>query len=326
MKRNILFSVLIASLVLMTSCKPAIKSGYVNVPTVTKNALSGVYDMSPTSPTTRLYYEEAGQGEPVILLHGHSVDCRMWDDVFFKLAKRYRVIRYDLRGYGKSGMPEVGFGYLHADDLNNLMEALKIRKAHLAGVSLGGMVLTDFVALYPNRVLSATISSGAITNIPDRSSAPKVAVQLYNDTVFALQRQKVQDNLRKGVINLKTDWKRSMKQISGKRYHSIKKKLFRMIDDWPAWQWTHPEVDPFIGDQADSLLTKQKVHPPILLIIGQHDFDSSKKSMQRMASLCPGARIEQMSNAGHFTVMEYPDDFEKRLEAFINFADKTVIK
>ena len=49
-----------------------------------------------------LYYEECGEGQPVILVHGHSLDHRMWDGQFADLARDYRVIRYDLRGYGLS--------------------------------------------------------------------------------------------------------------------------------------------------------------------------------------------------------------------------------
>ena len=134
---------------LFTACHPTPKSGVVAVPTVTKNALSGVYDLSPKHPTTKLYYEELGEGEPLILLHAHTVDRRMWDDVFFKLAKKYRVIRYDLRGYGKSDMPEVGFGFLQADDLCNFMDALHIKKAHLAGLSLGGNDLGGLCGALP---------------------------------------------------------------------------------------------------------------------------------------------------------------------------------
>jgi len=312
------FLPVLLTLFLLTACHPTPKSGFVTVPTVTKNALSGVYNLSPTHPTTKLYYEELGQGEPVILLHAHTVDCRMWDDVFFKLAKKYRVIRYDLRGYGKSDMPEVGFGFLQADDLCNLMDALNIKKAHLAGLSLGGMTVADFVALYPERVLTATITSGAISAFPDRSSADKRLLKIYNDTIFTLKRQEVDKNLKRGIDTMKIEWKVAMKSVCGRHYRSIKTKLNRMIDDWQAWQWTHPETDAFIGAQADSLLLKQKTHPPVLFLIGQYDSKGSKQSMQKMAALCKESRIEMIQDAGHFTAMECPEEFVKRMERFID--------
>ncbi len=302
----------------LVSCKPDRTSAYVEVPTVTKNALSGVYGTSPGKSTTRLYAEFAGQGDTMILLHGYGTDLRMWNSTFDRFARKFHVIRYDLRGYGQSGMPEEGFGYLHADDLKALMDAFRIKKAHLVGVSLGGKVVTEFVALYPERVHSAIISSGALTHIPDRSSVSPTVVEAYNDTVFAYNKRNIRRNDSIGMAKLKRDWKKAMKQISGKQYSRIKKNLNRMIDDWPAWQWTHPEVDALIGDQADSLFLHQSVHPPMLLLIGQYDFTDNKKAMLRLGSICPEARIQTLQNAGHFSVMEEPNVFFERV---LNFVD-----
>lgn len=316
MRRTQLFLITFL-LVACLACQPKRSTGYVEVPTVTPNALSGVYTMSPSSPTCRLYYEATGQGDTLILLHGYGMDRRMWDNVFSPLSKQHHVIRYDLRGYGLSDMPEVGFGYLHADDLRALMDALSIQKAHLAGVSLGGKVVTEFVALYPSRVLSATISSGALSRIPDRQAAPAAAVKIYNDTVFAESRIKAQQNAQRGMVALKAEWKKGMKSISGKRYRHIKEDLETMIDDWQAWQWVNPETDPFIGDQADSLLAQQATHPPMLLLLGQFDYTENKKAMYRLSALCPEASIQLLPDAGHFTVMESPKAFMKHLQRLL---------
>ena len=75
-------------------------------------------------PEGSLYYEEAGTGEPLIFIHGHSLDRRMWNEQFFKFAKHYRAIRYDLRGYGISSKQTEDFQFTHAEDLVALMDAL----------------------------------------------------------------------------------------------------------------------------------------------------------------------------------------------------------
>jgi len=308
-----------SALVLSACTKPVVKTGYVEVPTVTEHALSGIYSLlEPTSPTTRLYYEECGQGEPIILLHDQAVDCRMWDDVFFKLAKNFRVIRYDLRGYGKSGNPESGYGYLHVDDLKNLMVGLKIKSAHFAGLSLGGMTLTEFIALYPDRVLTATISSGAISEYPNRAAMPKNILKIYNDTVFSIKKQDVERTKLRGLDAEKNDWKMMMRSVSGEHFQDISDNLNQMIDDWTGWQLINPETDAFIGLQAEDSLVKHKKKPRILLIIGQHDSARSKKSMQRMAILCQDAKIQLMSDVGHFTCMESPNKFVEKMLTFIH--------
>lgn len=310
---------LLATVFLVSACtKPEVKTGYVEVPTTTENALSSVFTLlAPTSPTVKLYYEECGQGEPLILLHEKSVDCRMWNAVFFQLAKKYRVIRYDSRGYGKSENPESGYGYLCADDLKNVMDALHIKKAHLAGLSMGGMTVTEFIALYPEKVITATITSGAVNEYPNRSVMPKDILKIYNDTVYAIREKEVAQIKMRGLEAEKNDWITMMRGISGEHYRAISEDLNGMINDWKAWQLLNPETDAFMGTQADSMLEKQKKKPPILLLIGQHDDNRSKKSMQRMAVLCPEAKIQFMPEAGHFTCMEMPDDFVEKMITFI---------
>ena len=121
-----------------------VKSGYVKV------------------PEGSLYYEEAGTGEPLIFIHGHSLDRRMWNEQFFKFAKHYRAIRYDLCGYGISSKQTEDFQFTHAEDLVALMDALHIRKAHIVGLSLGGFVGADMLGCFPDRMLSAFLASGNI--------------------------------------------------------------------------------------------------------------------------------------------------------------------
>ena len=72
---------------------------------------------------TRLYFEVTGTGRPIVLIHGFSLNLRMWDDQIEALSENYRVIRYDVRGFGKSAVP-TDRNYSHADDLMALLEHL----------------------------------------------------------------------------------------------------------------------------------------------------------------------------------------------------------
>jgi hypothetical protein len=79
-----------------------------NVNLTVKDSNSGAAKKYVDIGDAYVYYEIAGQGETVILIHAYSVDCRMWDQQFAELAKHYQVIRYDLRGYGKTDKPIEG--------------------------------------------------------------------------------------------------------------------------------------------------------------------------------------------------------------------------
>ena len=116
-----------------------------------------------------LYYEECGEGQPVILIHGHSLDHRMWDGQFADLARDYRVIRYDLRGYGLSSPQTEDFQFTHVEDLVALMDSLHIEKAHVVGLSLGGYIGADMLGWFPERMLSAFLASGNVRMSPGPS-------------------------------------------------------------------------------------------------------------------------------------------------------------
>ncbi len=98
---------------------------------------------------TRLYYETAGAGHPLVLIHGYTLDSRMWDDQFDTLSQKYRVIRYDLRGFGKSACPSPGQKYCHTEDLKALLGYLKISKAYVLGLSMGGGIAVEFTLEHP---------------------------------------------------------------------------------------------------------------------------------------------------------------------------------
>src|SRR6266849_9189416 len=99
---------------------------------------------------TKLYYEQMGKGRTIVLVHGGLVDSRVWDEQFEEFAKRYRVIRYDLRGFGKSAEPSGSFSPL--EDLRALLGFLKVEQVTVVGGSLGGMIATDFALEYPQTV------------------------------------------------------------------------------------------------------------------------------------------------------------------------------
>src|SRR5947209_19044710 len=101
---------------------------------------------------TTLYYEVAGAGHPFVLVHGHLLDRRSWDDQFTVFAERYRVVRYDQRGFGDSGLITPGEPYSDRQDLYALLQFLGIERAYLVGVSAGGALAIDFTLEHPELV------------------------------------------------------------------------------------------------------------------------------------------------------------------------------
>src|SRR5215469_15618598 len=101
---------------------------------------------------TTLYYEVAGAGHTLVLIHGHLLDRRSWDDQFTVFAEKYRVVRYDQRGFGDSGQIVRGEPYSDREDLYELMKFLGIENAYLMGVSGGGALAIDYTLEHPEMV------------------------------------------------------------------------------------------------------------------------------------------------------------------------------
>lgn len=125
------------------------------------------------------YYEMAGAGEPLILVHAGICDARMWDEQFDDFAQSYQVVRYDLRGYGRT--PAVAGPFAHHQDLHALLQHLGIGRAHLLGCSLGGSACLDFALTYPamvrSLILVGSTPSGYRANWPAQIAAVDAALQ-----------------------------------------------------------------------------------------------------------------------------------------------------
>ncbi len=107
-----------------------------------------------------LYYEVAGTGHPLLLIHAGVADSRMWDQQFQTFAQHYQVIRYDLRGFGQSSVPAGPFA--NHKDTFALLEHLGIKQAHVIGISFGGLVALDFTLAFPEKVTALVLGAPGV--------------------------------------------------------------------------------------------------------------------------------------------------------------------
>lgn len=120
---------------------------------------------------TSLFYETRGEGFPFVFVSGGGVlDRRGWDNQFETFAENYRVIRYDIRGIGKSAQPEGSFS--HSEDLFALLTFLEIKRAHVAGLSVGGAIAIDFAIEHPGMVDHLILAAPGLSS--DSKSEPNM--------------------------------------------------------------------------------------------------------------------------------------------------------
>ena len=257
-------------------------------------------------PGGRLYWEESGKGPAMILLHGHSLDRTMWDPQMATLSRRFRVIRYDLRGYGRSTMPREGEDRLHADDLRRLMDRLGIARAHVVGLSLGGTVALDMLALHPGRLLSVTAASG---DVFDAYPAPD---EPWTPAAIAGRRAEIAALRADGVQAFKRRWLDALTARGGGCVDAIRPKLWDQISKWTAWQPLHIEPRLLLGRGLVARLRARPSAVPVQILTG----DADRWRANRFVAAFPGVAHVVVPNSGHMMNMENPDGFDAAVLRF----------
>ncbi|WP_455591558.1 alpha/beta fold hydrolase [Bacteroides sp.] len=287
-------SAILSVLITLLMQNPVLEQGYIDVPRGT------------------LYYEEQGSGEPVILIHGHSLDLRMWDQQFDVLAQHFRVIRYDMRGYGKSSSQIENFQFTHAEDLVILMDSLHIDKAHLVGLSLGGEVGADMLGWFPERVKTAVLASGNARLSAGPSRPMSAAEHRRYD-------EKIARNKAMGVDVLKRRWCNKLIAMGGTQSGRMREPLWTMIKEWDAWQSFHKEVRTVAAMDAFVQLKKNRPCIPVLILEG-HAPGNWYSPHPEILNYLPNGRLKVMNDCGHMLNMERPEEFNKIVMDFLRQA------
>jgi pimeloyl-ACP methyl ester carboxylesterase len=142
-----------------------------------------------TDDNVELYYEEVGSGTPIVFVHEFAGDYRSWEPQMRYFARRYRCIAYNARGYPPSAVPAPGLGYSQARaaaDIRCVLDQLKIDKAHVVGLSMGGLAVLHFGLTYPARARSLLVGGagyGSEAGERDkfRAEASTIAARLERD-------------------------------------------------------------------------------------------------------------------------------------------------
>lgn len=127
-------------------------------------------------PTGALHYEviectaaSAARAETIVFHHGIGASAAVWDGWLPQLVDRYRIVRFDMRGYGRSHIPSAGFEWTldgFVDDVIAVADSAGVDRAHLVGESIGGTIVLRCATLHPNRVATLTVSNGADVGAP----------------------------------------------------------------------------------------------------------------------------------------------------------------
>lgn len=244
----------------------------------------------------RVYYEASGKGPAVVLIHGGLVDSRLWDAQMKPLSKHYRVVRFDIRGYGRSPAPAVEY-YPH-EDLRALLDYLKIDKATLVGLSLGGIVAADFALEYPARVERLVLVDSGLRGDkqpPDEkaSNARRIGKSEGPEKYFEAF---LQADMLAGVRD-RPKAREAMHQM--------------MVENYKADAYIRAGLPQ--SPEPPTIQRLEQIKQPTLVIVGSLDGKNLQNIADTLAARIPGARKVVIRGASHHPPVETPKEFNRVL-------------
>lgn len=265
---------------------------------------------------TKLRYDVAGEGHPLVLIHGGLEDRRVWDDQFATFARCYRVVRYDVRGYGESPLvatetQEIQGAQVYSlsQDLYELLKFLEVERAYLLGQSMGAGLATDFLLAHPEMVDAF---------IP---AAPGLGGYEFVEEEYPLEAQ-IEDALAQGDIARAVDltlqlWtagpERSLEAVSPairERVRAMTLHNFERPDEENAAQ-----LQPL---EPRSLSRLAEITVPTMVMVGDQDVRDIQRVANLLAIYVPNARKVVIPDTAHHLNMEQPDLFNQLVLDFLS--------
>lgn len=255
-----------------------------------------------------IHYGEAGPAAagasdvPIICLHGIGGDIESFRPQLDGLSDDFRVLSWNMPGYGQSvALEETTFETL-SQALAAFMDALSIRKAHIVGQSIGGMVAQDFALRFPDRAASLVLIGttpafgGRDESFKEAFLAARLGPLDAGQSMLELATSSAPEIV--GPIaseEVITSVAKSMAGVPDATYRAILKCLvtFNRRDD------------------------QENIHQPVCLIAGSHDKNAPARTMEKMAGKLPDARYHLIEGAGHMINLEAADESNEIIRTFI---------
>lgn len=249
---------------------------------------------------TRLYYEVAGTGQPVVFIHGFSLDTRMWDEQFDEFAKTHQVIRYDLRGFGKSALPTEGELYAHEEDLKALLAHLRIENPILVGLSLGGRIAINYTLAYQN--VKALVLADAVLDGYKWKDYSMTAV--YE----AAKIEGIQAAIQK--------WLDHPTFAQTQKNATAFTRVTTIVSAYSGWHFLHK--NPLNPVQSTAIEHLSEIKVPTLVIVGEKEIADFWAISEVLAQQIANATKAVIKGAGHMSNMEDATAFNRSLSLFLS--------
>jgi len=257
----------------------------------------------------RLFYQEVGEGTHILLIHAGVADSRMWENQIERLGKFFHLVAPDLRGFGKSLIPNGPFSYY--EDIDGLINELGLSSTWLIGVSFGSRVAIDFYLAHPEKVKGLILVSPVVSGFK-----PSKEIEFFE--------QKEEKFLEAGDIVGATElnlrmWVDGPYRSPGQVNTKVRSKIADMLlstFNIPIPENTKlKELDEPAIDRLEEILI------PTLVVVGELDLSAVVDHAKLLAEKIPHARIEVVPGTAHMLSMEKPEIFNELVQQFVEHSD-----
>lgn len=249
---------------------------------------------------SRLAFEDVGDGPVVTLLHPGLWDMRTWDPQIAPLLEAgFRVVRYDLRGYGRSSRPVPGAPYSHARDAAALLEARDVRSTALVGCSMGGGVALDIALTYPDRVWAVVPVASALPGFEPSQEED----DWWDDIATPIEEAVAAGDLERAQgLRLELLWAPlGSDDEAGRRIRGI---AFDNLHELSMDESGSEDLDPPTARRL------AEIDVPTLVVKAEHDPPFARRASDQIAAGVVDGRIVQLDGADHVANLRRPEAFD----------------
>lgn len=250
----------------------------------------------------KIYWDEQGQGEPVLLIMGLGWASQMWFRTRPALAARYRTIALDNRGVGRSDVPPGPYSLASmASDVAAVLDAAGIKSAHLLGASMGGMIAQEFALQYPERVRSLVLACTACGGPCATQADPEVIQLLFRREGTPAERAEA---VAPFIYDVSTPRER------------IDEDLAKLSEYYATEAGYTAQLQGILVWEAYSRLPQ--INAPTLVIHGRNDRLVPAANAHLIASRIRNAQLVKLPNASHIFMTDQPEAAHQHFLEFLS--------
>jgi pimeloyl-ACP methyl ester carboxylesterase len=254
----------------------------------------------------QLYYEIAGSGDPLVMVHAGIADRRMWDSQWSVFAERYTVIRHDMRGFGKSASVDGTFS--HHEDVYGLLKFLGITGAALIGCSRGGMACIDMTLEHPDCVRALILVGAGVGGFQTTGEQPKQ----WEETVSSFEQGDLERTSELEVQIWVDGPRRSPDQVDPQIRSLVREMNLIALRNEKLELGSEQRLEPPALNRLDELRV------PMLVIVGDEDRPHVIEAADLLEQRIAGARKVVMHGTAHVPNMEQPEQFNRLVLDFLS--------